>query len=103
MSIRISGIPQISVPAVSPASKPAEPTVAASARDFGQFLAEALQNVESAQQDAVVAAQRLASGEIRDISEVTIASEKASLALQLTVQVRNKVLEAYQEIMRMPV
>lgn len=103
VAIRISGIPQISVPAITPAAKPEEPTVASSARDFGQFLAEALQNVELAQQDAAGAAQRLASGEIRDVSEVTIASEKASLALQLTVQVRNKILEAYQEVMRMPV
>lgn len=103
MSVRISSLPQISVPVITPAAQPEEPTVVSSARDFGQFLAEALQNVEQAQKDASVAAQRLASGDIRDVSEVTIASEKASLALQLTVQVRNKILEAYQEIMRMPV
>lgn len=101
MAIRISGIPQI-VPPV-PAAKAQEPTAADSIKGFGDFLNEALAKVEDAQKDAATAARRLAVGDIRDVSEVMIASEKASLALQLTVQVRNKVLEAYQEMMRMPV
>lgn len=101
MAIRIGGIPQI--PRVELNPKPQEATPASTVKEFGQFLQEALANVEAAQQEAAVAAQRLATGEIQDIAEVTIASEKATLALQLTVQVRNKVLEAYQEMMRMPV
>ncbi|MGB3261796.1 flagellar hook-basal body complex protein FliE, partial [Paenisporosarcina sp.] len=44
---------------------------------------------------------QLVTGEVKDIHEVMIASQKASLSLQLTVQVRNKVVEAYQEVMRM--
>jgi flagellar hook-basal body complex protein FliE len=100
MAIRIDSIPIIPRIGSAPGPKPAEQTAA---NDFGQFLAEALGKVEQAQQEAAVAAERLATGEIKDIAEVTIASEKATLALQLTVQVRNKVLEAYQEIMRMPV
>lgn len=102
MAIRISGIPQI--PRVEPlTNKAQEATPAATVKEFGQYLAEALANVEAAQAEAASAAQRLATGEIQDVAEVTIASEKATLALQLTVQVRNKVLEAYQEMMRMPV
>ena len=46
---------------------------------------------------------KLATGKIEDISQVTIAAEKASIALQLTMQVRNKVMDAYQEVMRMQV
>lgn len=99
MAIKIGGFPQL--PQAAPVSKPA--TAADSVKEFGDFLAEALGKVEAAQNDAASAAQRLATGEIKDVSEVTIASEKANLALQLTVQVRNKVLEAYQEVMRMPV
>lgn len=76
---------------------------AGAADQFGSLLTEALAKVEAAQHQASDAAQRLATGEIRDVAEVMIASEKATLALQLTVQVRNKVVEAYQEIMRMPV
>lgn len=102
MAIRIGGMPQI--PRIEPLAQGAkEATPATTVKEFGQYLAEALANVEAAQQEAASAAQRLATGEIQDVAEVTIASEKATLALQLTVQVRNKVLEAYQEMMRMPV
>ncbi len=45
----------------------------------------------------------LAAGKLEDVSQVTIAAEKASIALQLTMQVRNKVIDAYQEVMRMHV
>jgi len=101
MAIRIGGINQLPQVALTP--KPQESTADSTVKEFGQFLSEALANVEAAQQEAATAAQRLATGEIQDVAEVTIASEKATLALQLTVQVRNKVLEAYQEMMRMPV
>jgi len=101
VTIRIGGMPQIPRIDLAPAAK--APTVDETAKDFGQLFSEALAKVEQAQQDAASAAQRLATGEIRDVAEVTIASEKATLALQLLVQVRNKVLEAYQEVMRMPV
>ena len=45
--------------------------------------------------------EALASGQAPDLHSVTIAAEKATLSFQLAVQVRNKALEAYQEIMRM--
>lgn len=99
--IRINGLPPMTPASVAP--KASGVTVDSTVKEFGQFLAEALANVEAAQKDAALASQRLATGEIKDVAEVMIASEKATLALQLTVQVRNKVLEAYQEMMRMPV
>lgn len=70
--------------------------------DFGQVLKQALDKVEDDQKAAGEAAARLASGQVTDVAEVMIASERASLSLSLTIQVRNKMLEAYQEIMRMP-
>lgn len=113
MVIRINPIPPIMIPnSVQPlqaplAPKPADqidPGAPASvAKDFGQYLSEALAKVDSAQNDATTAAQKLALGEVSDVAEVMIASEKATLALNLTIQVRNKVLEAYQDMMRMPV
>lgn len=99
--IRINAIPPIMNPTQS--LKPEAETPAATAKQFGEFLAEAMAKVEAAQSEATQAAQKLATGEIRDVAEVMIASEKATLALQMTIQVRNKVLEAYQEIIRMPV
>ena len=71
--------------------------------DFGKLLSAALDNVNQLQTNAAKASIDLAAGTIQDISQVTIASEKAAIALQLTMQVRNKVVEAYQEMMRMQV
>ncbi len=70
-------------------------------KSFGQFLSEALDNVNKLQNDAKQASVNLAAGKVDDISQVVVATEKASIALQLTMQVRNKVVEAYQEVMRM--
>ena len=70
---------------------------------FGQLLTNALGDVNKVQLDAKQASIDLAAGKIQDVSEAVIATEKASIALQLTMQVRNKVIDAYQEIMRMQV
>jgi flagellar hook-basal body complex protein FliE len=67
------------------------------------MLKSHLAEVNHLQTSSDVAAQRLASGQDKDIHNTMIAMEKAGLALQLTMQVRNKALEAYQEIMRMQV
>lgn len=79
-------------------SSPADGT-----KKFGEVLSEALNNVNRLQQNAEQASVNLATGKIQDISEVTIAAEKATIALQLTMQVRNKIVDAYQEVMRMQV
>lgn len=77
--------------------------VTESGKPFSEFFSEALNNVNELQSNAKEASIKLAAGQIEDISEVMIASEKASVALQLTMQVRNKVVDAYQEVMRMQV
>jgi len=46
---------------------------------------------------------KLATGEINDLHQVMIAAEKANISLQFVIQVRNKAVEAYQEVMRMQV
>lgn len=68
---------------------------------FGQVFSEALNRVNTLQQTADKATIDMAAGKVEDISQVMIASEKAGLALQLTMQVRNKIVDAYQEVMRM--
>ena len=72
-------------------------------KSFGKMLMDALEDVNDLQQKASQASTDLATGKIEDISQVVIAAEKAAVALQLTVQVRNKMLESYQEMMRMQV
>jgi flagellar hook-basal body complex protein FliE len=74
-----------------------------SSETFGQIFSRAIGDVNNLQQQAGQASIDLAAGKIQDVSEVVIASEKAAIALQLTMQVRNKVIDAYQEIMRMQV
>jgi flagellar hook-basal body complex protein FliE len=71
--------------------------------NFSHYLGQAIQDVDMLQKEADQAAFKVATGEIGDIHQAVIAAEKASLSLQLTLQIRSKVLEAYQEIMRMPV
>lgn len=71
--------------------------------DFAAMLRDALADVNNLQLDAEEAARQLAAGEAGDLHQVMLAAEKANLSLQLTVQIRNKLLEAYQEIMRMQV
>jgi flagellar hook-basal body complex protein FliE len=70
-------------------------------KKFGSFLNEAMTNLSAQQKQVDQLNESFIKGELSDVHQLTIASEKASLGLELTVQVRNKVLEAYQEIMRM--
>jgi flagellar hook-basal body complex protein FliE len=79
-----------------------EPRPVPGGPSFSQVLNQALSQVEQDQVSAGEAIEALATGEINDIAAVMIASERANLSLGLTIQVRNKLLEAYQEIMRMP-
>lgn len=80
----------------------AGPATAGANLSFSAFLDRALASVEADQKQAAAAAVSLASGQAPDLAAVMLASEKATLSLQLAISVRNKVLEAYQEIMRMP-
>lgn len=73
------------------------------AEGFGEIFKQALQEVNQSQQVSDKLTTELATGKVDNIHEVMIASEKASLSLELTMQVRNKVVEAYQEVMRMQV
>lgn len=85
------------------AATPKAPAAEVNGQSFGSYLAQAIDRVAEAQRAADQAALGLVTGQATDLAQVTIASEKATLALQLLVQVRNKGIEAYQEIMRMPI
>ena len=70
---------------------------------FSQYLTEALNKVNELQKAADNSTIALATGEIQNLHQVTIDSLKAEIALQFTLQIRNKVIEAYQEVMRMQI
>lgn len=68
---------------------------------FADVLKEALGEVNEMQIDAEKAVEDLLTGKRDDVSRVLLAVQKADLAFETMMQIRNKLLEAYQEIMRM--
>ena len=70
---------------------------------FAATLKSALDEVNKLQVQADEAAKQLSMGQAEDIHQVMIAVEQAKLSMQLTVQIRNKVVEAYQEVSRMQI
>lgn len=71
--------------------------------EFGQMLESLMSQAVQQQTIADAMSTQLALGNTDDVAAVMIAGEKASLSWQLLQQVRNKMLEAFQEIMRMQV
>jgi flagellar hook-basal body complex protein FliE len=71
--------------------------------DTGKFVGELVNKVNDLQVKADSAIQQLATGEAKNLHEVMLAVEKSGVSFQFLTQVRNKALEAYQEIMRMQV
>lgn len=70
------------------------------ATSFENYLAQALEPVNNLQLQAADLDSKLAAGKLEYVHQAMVTAEKASLALDLTIQVRNKVIEAYSEIMR---
>ena len=91
---RISG----PVPGVGPAGTPAPP-----ATNFQRLLLDSLDEVNRLQQEADAGVQRLATGETQNVAEVLAAVNKAGIAFDLLMQVRNKLLEAYEQVQQMRV
>ena len=73
------------------------------AQTFGNYLKEAASNYSDVQSQADSMIQHLAVGDKVDIHDVALAVQKAAITNQLAIQVRNRLVEAYQEVMRMPV
>jgi flagellar hook-basal body complex protein FliE len=88
----------LAVGAQLPPQQPPRPSPGA--RPFGEMLTQALEQVNDLQKHADALAVQASTGDIENVHEAVIAMEKAMLALELTVQVRNKLVEAYQELMR---
>jgi flagellar hook-basal body complex protein FliE len=76
---------------------------AAAPADFGAWLSQSLDGVNQQLVRADQGLQSLATGDAQNLHQVMIALEEARVGMQLMVQVRNRLLEAYQEILRMQV
>ena len=71
--------------------------------NFKDLLVDALNNVNALEQESDKMTEDFIAGRTDDIHSVLIAADKASISLQFITEVRNKVMEAYQEIMRMQI
>ncbi|MCQ6557923.1 flagellar hook-basal body complex protein FliE [Paenibacillus mendelii] len=80
--------------------KPADKTPAELTQSFGDYLNKALNSVDAQEKNVHALTDQFFLGQV-DVTKVMIASEQAQLSLQLTSQIRNKVIDAYHEIMRM--
>ncbi|MBF0476102.1 MAG: flagellar hook-basal body complex protein FliE [Deltaproteobacteria bacterium] len=83
-------------PAASPAAGP-------KTKSFGDMLKKSVEDVNKMQNEAVKAEKELAVGDPKQLHQTMIDIEQAGISMRLMLQVRNKVIDAYQEIMRMPV
>lgn len=73
------------------------------ASGFGEVLKDAISTVSELQNQSNQEIQKLMTGESKDLHTTVIAMQKADLSFQMMMQVRNKIVQAYQEIMRMQV
>jgi flagellar hook-basal body complex protein FliE len=81
----------------APVEEPAEGTT------FSDVLRNSVSQVNEYQADADVAIKELVAGRTKNIHETMLTIERADASLKMMMQVRNKILEAYKEIMRMQV
>jgi flagellar hook-basal body complex protein FliE len=92
----ISAAPIIEAPQLSPLSSP-------QGGEFRSLLNSAIQHVTTVQNNADAAVQSFLSGENDELHSTILATQRADLEFEMFMQVRNKVVSAYQEIMRMQV
>jgi len=101
MSIAPIGLSYIPIPEVPPIGQ-AERAEQGSA-SFGEMLNNAIKDVNDAKVKADNLTLGFLTGEVKDFHTVAIALQESSITMQMAIEVRNKVLEAYQEIARMQV
>ena len=90
--------------AAQASGRPVESAAAAGATDFAQVLRTSIDRVNETQQSAHKMSEKLAAGDTsQNLHEVMIALQTASISFQEMVQVRNKLVNAYQDIMNIQV
>jgi flagellar hook-basal body complex protein FliE len=89
-------IPSITAPSAAPQSTPGGSA-------FSSAFSEAVSKVDGFQQNAQASVDRFLSGEGEELHHVAIATQQAELSFQMFMQVRNKIVTAYQQVMQMQV
>jgi flagellar hook-basal body complex protein FliE len=105
MARTLAGAPRLSpdAPGVEKTSRRLEGTaVQGDEAPFKDQLASLLDGVNQLQLEAGAKAEALARGSITDLHQVMLAQEEASVAFKLVIEMRNRIVAAYQEIIRMP-
>lgn len=88
---------------ISDLNKTTQAAGSGSALPFQDLFQDAINNVQTTNSDLNEELYKLTTGQSDDLHNLTIASQKATLSVQLLVQLRNKALDAYNEIMRVSV
>jgi flagellar hook-basal body complex protein FliE len=95
----------MSISSIRPAAPLAEPSkagaAASSGSGFGGVFESAIRTLEQTRGEADQAVQKLLTGEGGELHSVALAAQRAEVAFDLGLQVRNKIVSAYQEVMRM--
>jgi flagellar hook-basal body complex protein FliE len=100
--MHISGLGSIPVPpALATPAAPAAPASGGAGTSFADALSSAINEVESSRNSADQSVNQFLSGEGNDLHSTILASQRADLEFQMFMQVRNKVVSAYQEVMKM--
>ena len=94
----ILAIAPLPVPVIAPPLAPAPPT-----GDFSNVLAASIHRVEATRTAANQAVEKFLTGESEELHTAALATQRAEISMELFLQVRNKVVSAYQEVMRMQV
>jgi flagellar hook-basal body complex protein FliE len=107
MTVAIGAIPSVpgigQTELVSPAGGTTGIGATGGTGSFTQMLTQKLGGVVDLQNEADSASQAVATGQSSDLSGATLAVEKASIAVDLVSAIRNKAIDAYQDVMRMQV
>ena len=92
--------PKLQVPEMEPLRRPGTEKKDS---NFGTVLKDAISTVNELQKQSDQEIEKLMTGESQDLHNTVIAMQNADLSFQMMMQVRNKIVQAYQEIIRMQV
>ena len=103
MTMKLSGLSPIApiAPLDTPSISSTPSTGASGGSSFSEILSGAIGEVEGARSSANQSVERFLSGEGEDLHSTILASQRADLEFQMFMQVRNKIVSAYQEIMKL--
>jgi flagellar hook-basal body complex protein FliE len=103
MTSPLGGIVPVGIGAIGGVTETTGPQAGAGADGFAAILAASFDKLQGTQATAETLATQAATGDLKDVHDYMIASAEASLATEMVVTIKNKAVEAFNEIMRMPV